>query len=161
MFKLHTYEAGSTSVTSPMGVTLVTLNSSVGGALPLSLVLWHHTCLDYTSWREVIALKCSISAVIHILLTVYWFSPGFLYVLPPHQSCPTSSLYLGSRITALLISYPIMIIEREKMKAMCHLVMKDMNSDKTEMRWERMNLMARIRPANYPSISCFLLRIFP
>lgn len=34
------------------------------------------------------------------------------------------------------------------MKAMCHLVNRDMKSYKTEMRWERINLTVRIRPTN-------------
>jgi len=34
---------------------------------------------------------------------------------------------------------------------MCHLVNRDMNGYKTAMRWERINLIVRIRPANYIS----------
>lgn len=35
------------------------------------------------------------------------------------------------------------------MKAVCHLVIKDMNSYKIEMRCVRRNLIVRIIPANY------------
>ena len=161
MFKPNTYEAGSASVTESLGVTLAALNFWVGDALPVLLVLWHHTYLNDTSGGEIIGqlTKCSVSSAIHVHWQVLSYSrlpqTSFLLTSPACLFCKLAPWSLPS-----CNDHNRRESHREKMKAMCHSCSKGQEQlqDRNEAR--TVNLVIRIRPAHYLCTSLFLLRIF-
>ena len=136
VFKSHTYEAGSTSVTESLGVILVALNW-FGDALPVLLVSWHHTYLNDTLGREIISqlTKCSGSSVIHMHWQVLVI-PGFLK--PPFSSLVLPCLFctLAPWSVPFCNDHNCRDYTGKRWKSCVILVLKDRNSYRTEMRQE-------------------------